>query len=178
MSFRAKSRNLFKSYVYKDPCARLRSVGMTKKKESVVIIDYGAGSLRSAAKAFECVAANEGRDTAVLVSGDPQEVLKAGRIVLPGQGAFADCMKGLSSIPGMVETLQESVIENARPFLGICVGMQLMATRGQEHGVTAGLDWIPGEVRPLEPADQALKIPHMGWNTLVEPLSVILCCAI
>ena len=135
-------------------------------KESILIIDYGSGNLRSAAKAFECVARDEGLDIEVLVSGRAEDVLKADRIVLPGQGAFGDCMAGLSGIDGMREALEESVIKNARPFLGICVGMQLMATRGLEHGAHDGLGWIPGEVVPLAPKDKALKIPHMGWNEL------------
>lgn len=136
-------------------------------KDSVVIIDYGSGNIRSAAKAFERVARDEGLELSVTVSGRPEDVTAASRIVLPGQGAFGDCMRGLSNIPGMVEALNEAVIEQARPFLGICVGMQLMATRGLEHGVHAGLGWIPGEVVPLKPSDQSLKIPHMGWNELV-----------
>lgn len=140
---------------------------MAKNKESIVIIDYGAGNIRSAAKAFEHV----GENIDVLVSSKPEDVLKADRIVLPGQGAFADCMNSLSGIKGMTDAMEESVINKARPFLGICIGMQLMATRGQEHGVTAGLDWVPGEVRPLEPSDKTLKIPHMGWNTLHQPLT-------
>ncbi|MCC7305411.1 MAG: imidazole glycerol phosphate synthase subunit HisH [Alphaproteobacteria bacterium] len=137
-------------------------------KDSIVIIDYGSGNLRSAGKAFERVAP-PGLD--VIVSADPAALNKASRIVLPGQGAFGDCMNGLSSIPGMVETLQENVIEKAKPFLGICVGMQLMATRGLEHGAHAGLDWIPGEVVKMQPADKTLKIPHMGWNELSFPAS-------
>ncbi len=140
-------------------------------KESIVIIDYGSGNLRSAAKAFERVSADEGLDVDVLVSSKPEDVLKADRIILPGQGAFADCMKGLSGIDGMIDALEESVIEKARPFLGICIGMQLMATRGLEHGLTAGLNWIPGEVVPLRPENKELKIPHMGWNALHQPLT-------
>ncbi len=141
------------------------------KKETIAIIDYGSGNLRSAEKAFERVIADEGLDFAVKVTDKAEDILKADRIVLPGQGAFTSCMKGLSDIDGMIAALEESVLQRAVPFLGICVGMQLMATRGLEHGVTAGLDWIPGEVRPLEPRDPALKIPHMGWNELVLPFA-------
>lgn len=166
MSFRAKSRNLLKSVVYKDPSARIRSVGMTKKRESIVIIDYGSGNIRSAAKAFERVARDEGLDISVAVSSKPEDVLKASRIVLPGQGAFADCMNGLCSIAGMREALEEAVLKNSRPYLGICVGMQLMADKGLEHGEHRGLGWISGQVVPMKRADKALKIPHMGWNEL------------
>ena len=138
-------------------------------KESVVIIDYGSGNLRSAAKAFEHVRDAEGLTVDVKVSARPEDLKKATRIVLPGQGAFGDCLKGLSDIKGMREALQENVIKKGKPFLGICVGMQLMATRGLEHGIHAGFDWIPGEVVPMKPANEDLKIPHMGWNELVIP---------
>lgn len=138
-------------------------------RESVVIIDYGSGNLRSAAKAFERVRDDEGLEVEVKVSAKPEDLKKATRIVLPGQGAFGDCLKGLTDIKGMREALQENVIKKAKPFLGICVGMQLMATRGMEHGIHAGLDWIPGEVVPMKPANEDLKIPHMGWNELVIP---------
>ena len=130
--------------------------------ETLIIIDYGSGNLRSAAKAFEHVSKN----ITVKISNKPEDLLKADRIVLPGQGAFRDCMEGLSAIDGMVEALNEAVIKDATPFLGICVGMQLMASRGMEHGVTAGLDWIEGDVIPITPQDKTLKIPHMGWNEL------------
>lgn len=130
--------------------------------ETLIIIDYGSGNLRSAAKAFEHVS----KDITVKISNKPKDLLKADRIVLPGQGAFRDCMEGLSAIDGMVEALNESVIQKATPFLGICVGMQLMASRGMEHGVTAGLGWIEGDVIPITPKDESLKIPHMGWNEL------------
>ncbi len=135
-------------------------------QEKIIIIDYGSGNLRSAAKAFERVAANEARDVSIQISSRPEDVLHADRIVLPGQGAFRDCMENLSGAGGIVEALEEAVIKKATPFLGICVGMQLMATRGMEHGVTAGLNWIEGEVVPIEPSDPSLKIPHMGWNDL------------
>ncbi len=133
---------------------------------SVVIIDYGSGNLHSAAKAFERAVADNGLALTVKVSADPQEVRSADRIVLPGVGAFSDCLKGLKAVNGMCEALQESVRDKGRPFLGICVGMQLMADRGLEHGETDGLGWIAGEVRAITPSDSGLKIPHMGWNTL------------
>ena len=131
-------------------------------KETVLIIDYGSGNLRSAAKAFEHLHKN----IDVKISNKPEDLLKADRIVLPGQGAFRDCMEHLQSIEGMVESLNEAVLKGGTPFLGICVGMQLMASRGMEHGITAGLNWIEGEVIPIEPTDKSLKIPHMGWNEL------------
>ncbi len=104
----------------------------------------------------------------MLVTSQPAEVAAADRIVLPGVGAFADCRAGLYGVPGMVDTLQREVIERGKPFLGICVGMQLMATRGVEYGIHAGLDWIAGDVVRIEPGKDHLKIPHMGWNELVE----------
>jgi imidazole glycerol-phosphate synthase subunit HisH len=133
---------------------------------SVVIIDYGSGNLHSAAKAFERASREADLDEAITVTSDPNLVAKADRIVLPGVGAFADCRRGLHSVPGMVEALQRRVHEDKRPFLGICVGMQLMATRGLEHTTSYGLDWIHGDVKPIMPNDPNLKIPHMGWNTL------------
>ena len=135
---------------------------------TVAIVDYGSGNLRSAAKAFERAAREAGTFERVLVTSDPREVAAADRIVLPGVGAFADCRAGLYAAPGMVEALQREVIERAKPFLGICVGMQLMATRGVEYGVHAGLDWIAGDVVRIEPGKDNLKIPHMGWNELRE----------
>jgi len=139
---------------------------------TVAIVDYGSGNLRSAAKAFERAARECGADDRVLVTADPREVAGADRIVLPGVGAFADCRAGLYGVSGMVDTLQREVIERAKPFLGICVGMQLMATRGVEYGVHAGLDWIAGDVVRIEPkgatGKDRLKIPHMGWNELLE----------
>jgi glutamine amidotransferase len=131
---------------------------------TVVIVDYGSGNLHSAHKAFEKAAAEAG--VRVEVSSDAEVVRRAERLVLPGVGAFADCRRGLDSVPGLVEALEESVIRRGRPFLGICVGMQLLASRGLEHGVAKGLDWIPGEVVAIEPKSSALKVPHMGWNTL------------
>lgn len=133
---------------------------------TVVIVDYGSGNLRSAAKAFERAMAESGRDGTIEVSSDPREIGRAERIVLPGVGAFADCRRGLEAIPGMIETLQNAVIEEGRPFLGICVGMQLMASVGREHGEHAGLGWIEGEVEVLPAVSAGLKIPHMGWNDL------------
>jgi glutamine amidotransferase len=134
----------------------------------VVIVDYGSGNLHSAAKAVER-AAREGRASAtVVVTSDPGDVARADRIILPGVGAFADCKAGLVAVEGMIEALSDAVIRKGRPFLGICVGMQLLAARGCEHGVTEGLGWIGGEVRRIAPADAALKVPHMGWNTLDE----------
>ena len=135
---------------------------------SVVIIDYGSGNLHSAAKAFERAAREAELDLAIAVSSDPTVVAKADRIVLPGVGAFADCRRGLDSVPGMVEVLQRRVHEDKRPFFGICVGMQLMATRGLEHTTSYGLDWIKGDVKAIAPSDSSLKIPHMGWNTLTQ----------
>lgn len=133
-----------------------------------VVIDYGSGNLRSAAKALERAARETGTDTAVTVTGEAAALDRADRIVLPGVGAFGDCAAGLRALPGMIEALERNVREHAKPFLGICVGMQLMADRGIEHGTHEGLGWIPGEVRPLAPSDPRLKIPHMGWN-VVEP---------
>ncbi|HEY1363225.1 MAG TPA: imidazole glycerol phosphate synthase subunit HisH [Xanthobacteraceae bacterium] len=135
---------------------------------TVAIVDYGSGNLHSAAKAFERAARDEGLDEAVVVTRDPDAVRRADRIVLPGVGAFADCRRGLQSVTGMIEALHDSVRVRGRPFLGICVGMQLMAERGREYEVTPGLGWIPGEVDRIAPSDPALKIPHMGWNTLDE----------
>ena len=133
---------------------------------TVAIVDYGSGNLRSAAKAFERAARECGRDQTIVVTGDPEEVARADRVVLPGVGAFADCRRGLDAIAGMIEALNTRVRVQGHPFLGICVGMQLMAERGREYKVTEGLGWIPGEVDRIAPNDARLKIPHMGWNTL------------
>jgi len=133
---------------------------------TVALIDYGSGNLRSAAKAFERAIREAGAAEAVAVTADPEVVRRAARVVLPGVGAFADCKRGLAALPGMLEALNEAVIEGGRPFLGICVGMQLMAEVGREYEVSDGLGWIKGEVVALKPADPALKIPHMGWNEL------------
>jgi glutamine amidotransferase len=133
---------------------------------SVAIVDYGSGNLHSAAKAFERAARESGHDQPILVTSDPEAVERADRIVLPGVGAFADCRRGLDAVPGMVEALTQAVRHKARPFFGICVGMQLLAERGREYEVSDGLGWIRGEVDRIAPADPTLKIPHMGWNTL------------
>jgi glutamine amidotransferase len=132
------------------------------------LIDYGSGNLRSAAKAIERAAREGDFASDVVVTGDPDLVRKADRVVLPGVGAFADCRRGLAAVAGMEAALDECVIGRGRPFLGICVGMQLMARWGREFEDVAGLSWIPGEVVAIKPADPALKIPHMGWNQL-EP---------
>ncbi len=130
------------------------------------LIDYGSGNLRSAAKAIERAAREGDVATDVAVTSDPDLVRKADRVVLPGVGAFADCRRGLAAVAGMEAALDESVIQRGRPFLGICVGMQLMASWGREFEDVAGLGWIPGEVVAIKPRDSALKIPHMGWNEL------------
>jgi len=130
----------------------------------VALIDYGSGNLASAAKALARAAGQTGQE--IVVTADPDTVRSAERVVLPGVGAFADCMRGLDAIPGMVEALNECVIQGGAPFLGICVGMQLMATVGREFETVDGLGWIPGEVVAIAPNDPGLKIPHMGWNEL------------
>jgi glutamine amidotransferase len=134
----------------------------------VAIVDYGSGNLRSAAKAFERAAAENEISATVEVTSVPEAVAGADRIALPGVGAFADCRRGLVAVSGLEAALHEAVIVRARPFLGICVGMQLMAERGREFETTEGLGWIGGEVVPIEPREPALKIPHMGWNE-IEP---------
>jgi glutamine amidotransferase len=133
---------------------------------TIALIDYGAGNIRSATKAFEHVIAATGSSERMVVTSDPEVVARADRVVLPGDGAFADCRRNLDAVDGMVEAVEEALDRRARPFFGICVGMQLLATRGVEHGITPGLDRIRGEVRGIEPNDPALKVPHMGWNTL------------
>lgn len=132
----------------------------------VAIIDYGSGNLRSAAKAFERAAREGGIDASIEVTADAETVRKADRIVLPGVGAYADCRAGLDAVSGMVEALEEAVTTNGRPFLGICVGMQLMSARGLEKTITKGLGWIAGDVVEMKPSDPALKIPQIGWNTI------------
>lgn len=134
--------------------------------QTVTIIDYGSGNLHSAAKAFERAAREADVPARILVTDDVSAVRAADRIVLPGVGAFADCKRGLDAVGGMVDALHDVVARGGRPFLGICVGMQLMATRGLEFGETPGLGWIPGDVTAIKPVDPTLKIPHMGWNTL------------
>ena len=132
----------------------------------VAIIDYGSGNLRSAQKALARAAAEGVTGHEIVVTADPKIVEGAERIVLPGVGAFADCMAGLGAVPGMIAALEQSVLRERRPFLGICVGMQLLASAGREFGATKGLGWMEGEVVKIAPADPALKIPHMGWNEL------------
>lgn len=136
---------------------------------TVAIIDYGSGNLHSAVKAFERASAESGANADIRLTSDPDVVRAAERIVLPGVGAFADCFAGLSAVDGMMDALRERVRIDSKPFLGICVGMQLMARRGLEHGDWPGLGWIDGEVRLISPSQKggaSLKIPHMGWNTL------------
>lgn len=132
----------------------------------VAIIDYGSGNLRSATKAFERAAREAGIEAEINLTDKAEIVAAADRIVLPGVGAYADCRRGLDAVPGMTEALLESVEKKARPFLGICVGMQLMSSRGLEKTVTQGFGWIPGDVVEMTPADPELKIPQIGWNTL------------
>lgn len=126
---------------------------------SVALIDYGAGNIHSVHNALKAAGAER-----VAVTADPAIVRDADRIVLPGVGSFHACYEGLSGIPGMIGAMEERALRGGAPFLGICVGMQLLATRGLEHGATPGLDWIAGEVRPIERTDPSIKIPHMGWN--------------
>jgi len=128
---------------------------------NLAIIDYGSGNLRSCAKAFEHVLGHK-----VNVTSRPEDLHSATHIVLPGVGAFGDCASGLRKIPGMVAALEKEVLHNKKPFLGICVGMQLLADTGHEYGEHKGLGWIKGEVRKITPADKTLPIPHMGWNGL------------
>ena len=133
--------------------------------QDVALINYGSGNLRSAEKAL--VKAADGR-ARIIVTDDPAVVAAADRVVLPGVGAFAACMSALQARPGLVEGMTEAVQRKGAPFLGVCVGMQLLASRGLEFGETAGLGWIEGEVRKLETQDPAAKVPHMGWNTLTD----------
>ncbi len=133
----------------------------------VAIIDYGSGNLRSAAKAFERAAAELPGAARVEVTADPAVLARASHIVLPGVGAFADCMAGLAALGGMIEALEVRVRGDRVPFLGICVGMQLMAATGREHGSHAGLGWLPGQVAAITPQGDGLKVPHMGWNEIV-----------
>ncbi|WP_336055042.1 imidazole glycerol phosphate synthase subunit HisH [Nitratireductor sp. CH_MIT9313-5] len=132
----------------------------------VAIIDYGSGNLRSATKAFERAAREAGLDAEIDLTADPSAVASADRVVLPGVGAYADCRRGLAAVSGMEEALNEAVITKARPFLGICVGMQLMSERGLEKEVTQGFGWISGDVQEMQPANPDLKIPQIGWNTI------------
>ncbi len=132
----------------------------------VAIIDYGSGNLRSATKAFERAAQEAEIEAEIILTDRPDEVISSDRIVLPGVGAYADCRAGLGRISGMVDALREAVEKKARPFLGICVGMQLMSERGLEKTTTEGFGWIKGDVVEIKPDDPSLKIPQIGWNTL------------
>ena len=132
----------------------------------VAIIDYGSGNLRSATKAFERAAREAGIDADIDLTDDAERVATADRIVLPGVGAYADCRRGLDAVPGMAEAVIDVVDHKARPFLGICVGMQLMSSRGLEKTITEGFGWIKGDVKEMTPSDPSLKIPQIGWNTL------------
>lgn len=134
--------------------------------ELAAIIDYGSGNLRSVEKALQRTAAARGLSVTVAVTDEPSVVAGADRIVLPGVGAFAACADALAAVPGMISSLEHVVLAEKRPFLGICVGMQLMAEKGLEFGETPGLGWIPGHVRKLEPEDPSLRVPHTGWNTV------------
>ena len=134
--------------------------------QRVVIIDYGSGNLHSAAKAFERAALESEANAKIIVSASVSDLVSADRIVLPGVGAYADCKRGLDAMPGLLPALDDVVRKKERPFLGICVGMQLMSERGLEFTTTQGLGWIKGDVQAIEPDDASLKIPHMGWNTL------------
>jgi imidazole glycerol-phosphate synthase subunit HisH len=132
----------------------------------IALVDYGAGNLHSAGKALERALSETGIVGSVAIVDRAEDVAAADRIVLPGDGAYRDCMTQLRAAPGMIETLERRVRREGVPFLGICVGMQLLATRGTEHGITEGLGWLPGSVDRIHPANPALKVPHMGWNTL------------
>ncbi|TPJ35155.1 imidazole glycerol phosphate synthase subunit HisH [Mesorhizobium sp. B2-8-3] len=132
----------------------------------VAIIDYGSGNLRSATKAFERAAHEAGLAATIELTADAERVRSADRIVLPGVGAYADCAAGLHAVAGMWEAVEEAAIAKGRPFLGICVGMQLMSERGLEKTVTKGLGWVAGDVKEITPSDPALKIPQIGWNTI------------
>ena len=132
----------------------------------VAIIDYGSGNLRSATKAFERAARESGTDADIELTADAERVRTADRIVLPGVGAYADCAAGLHAVPGMWDAIEESILKKGRPFLGICVGMQLMSERGLEKTITCGFGWIGGDVKEIEPSDPSLKIPQIGWNTI------------
>lgn len=135
-------------------------------RETAVVIDYGSGNLRSAAKALERAAKESGKSTQIIVTDNPDVVAGSDRIILPGVGAFADCRAGLLAIDGLRDAIQTAVREKGKPFLGICVGMQLMAIEGHEFGTHKGMGWIDGTIEALKPADTTLKIPHMGWNEL------------
>ena len=132
----------------------------------VTVVDYGSGNLRSVAKAFERASGDLGEEVQVVVSENPADIKDADRVVLPGVGAFGDCISGVGAVAGLRDALEAFVMDDARPFMGICVGMQLMADEGVEHGIHKGFGWIGGRVAVIEPSDKSLKIPHMGWNEL------------
>lgn len=134
--------------------------------QSIALIDYGSGNLRSAEKALQRASRELGGAREVAATDDPQVIARADRVVLPGVGAFAACMRALQARTGVVEAMTEAVVARGAPFLGVCVGMQLLADRGLEFGECAGLGWVAGEVRRLEPSQASFKIPHMGWNAL------------
>src|SRR3979490_628973 len=140
--------------------------GARRGTMSVAIIDYGSGNLHSAAKAVQRAARSMENPEKIVVTRDPEVAFRADRIVLPGVGAFADCRRGLDALDGMIEAMTEAVRSKARPFFGICVGMQLMATRGKEHVITDGFNWIAGDVEKISPRQENLKNPQMVWNTL------------
>lgn len=143
--------------------------------QTVALIDYGSGNVHSAAKSLQRAADEAGAAADIVLTADIGRIVRADRVVLPGVGAFADCRAGLDAVDGLVDALDEVVKRRARPFLGICVGMQLLATRGLEFGETPGLGWIAGDVAQIAPADLGLKVPHMGWNTIdvVQPHPVL-----
>ncbi len=143
---------------------------MNLQREKLVIIDYGTGNLGSVGKAFRHVVSAHSLPVDIVISGDAKDVAQADRIVLPGQGAFGDCINALRKIPDMVNTLETKVLKESVPFFGICVGMQLLADVGHEFGEHKGLGWISGRVIKIEPNDKSLKIPHMGWNTVEKTL--------
>lgn len=133
---------------------------------NVAIVDYGSGNLHSARKAFERAAREAGVSSAIEITSDPETVARADQIVLPGVGAFADCRAGITGVEGLLGAMTSAVQDRGRPFLGICVGMQLMAARGLEHGITPGFGWIAGDVGAIDSQNGRLRIPHMGWNTV------------
>jgi glutamine amidotransferase len=133
---------------------------------TVALIDYGSGNLRSVAKAFERIARDEDLKASITVTRDPDFIKKASHVVLPGVGSFADCYSGLKQCEGMIEAIDLHSLKKGNPFLGICVGMQLLADYGKEHGLHEGLGWIAGEIIPLKKSSETIKIPHMGWNTI------------
>ncbi len=136
---------------------------------AIAIVDYGSGNLRSVEKALQRAADETSSTEKIFITTDASLVAKADRVVLPGVGAFADCQSGLFSLDGMVDALREAVQKRGQPFLGICVGMQLLANRGSENGSTPGLGWVSGDVARITPIDKSLKVPHMGWNRLILP---------